>query len=104
MICRKLQARTINDPEEPLVISVNAEGIVFIQETEVPIEHLVTRLAAITDSKADTRIFVRGDRSIDYGRVMEVMGLVNTAGFTRVALVAELPRGPRSKRSEKGDG
>ncbi len=100
----KTQAKTINDPEEPLVISVNAEGIVFIQETEVPIENLVPRLAAITDSKPDTRIFVRGDRSINYGRVMEVMGLVNTAGFTRVALVAELPRGPLGKRSEKGDG
>jgi biopolymer transport protein TolR len=89
----KTKAKTIADSEEPLVISVNAEGVIFLQDTEVEIESLVPRLKAITANKADTRIYVRGDRSIDYGRVLEVMGTVNVAGFTRVALVAELPRG-----------
>jgi biopolymer transport protein TolR len=56
-------------------------------------ENLVPRLRAITENKVDTRIYLRGDRSIDYGRVMEVMGTVNVAGFSRVALVAELPKG-----------
>ena len=88
----KTKAQTLSQPEEPLVISVNAEGLVFIQDTEVAIENLVPRLRAITENKLDTRIYLRGDQSITYGRIMEVMGTVNVAGFTRVALVAELPR------------
>ena len=63
-----------------------------IQDSEVETEQLVPRLAAITENKADTRIYVRGDQSINYGRVMEVMGRINVAGFTRVALIAETPR------------
>lgn len=89
----KTQAKAIAEAEEPLVISVNAQGQVFIQDSEVQIENLVPRLRAITSNKADTRIYLRGDRAIDYGRIMEVMGTVNVAGFTRVALVAELPKG-----------
>ena len=92
----KTQAKALSQPEEPLVISVDSAGSVYIQETEVEIDKLVPRLAAITDNKPDTRIYLRGDRAVDYGRIMEVMTRVNTAGFTRVALVSELPR--------KGDG
>ena len=88
----KTQAQSIADPDEPLVVSVNAEGLIFIQDTEVPLENLVARLAAITESKADSRIYIRGDRMIDYGRVMQVMGRINAAGFTRVALITELPK------------
>jgi len=88
----KTKAKAIAEAEEPLVISVNAQGQVFIQDTEVQIENLVPRLRAITENKADTRIYLRGDQAINYGRVMEVMGTVNVAGFTRVALVAELPK------------
>jgi len=96
----KAKAKAIVEAEEPLVISVNADGQVFVQDTEVQIENLVPRLRAITENKADTRIYVRGDRNINYGRVMEVMGTVNIAGFTRVALVAELPkRNARGKSS-----
>ncbi len=97
----KTSASALPGKDEPLVISVDAEGRVYLQETEIDTANLVPRLIAITDNKADTRIFVRGDRSIDYGRVMEVMGLVNAAGFSRVALIAELPRGmlPGQKRS-----
>jgi len=94
----KTEAKAIAEAEEPLVISVNAEGLIFIQDTEVAIENLVPRLRAITQNKADTRIYLRGDRSIDYGRVMEVMGTVNIAGFTRVALVAELPKRNKKKK------
>jgi len=88
----KTKAQSIADPDEPLVVSVNGEGVIFIQDTEVPLENLVARLSAITGTKPDTRIYVRGDRTIDYGRIMEVMGRVNSAGFTRVALIAELPK------------
>ncbi len=89
----KTQAQSIADPDEPLVISVNAEGTIYIQDSAVELGQLVPRLRAITESKPDTRIFVRGDKAIAYGRIMQVMGTVNTAGFTRVALIAELPKG-----------
>jgi len=89
----KTQAQSIADPDEPLVISVNAEGQIYIQDSEVDLSQLVPRLRAITESKPDTRIYVRGDKSIAYGRVMQVMGTVNTAGFQRVALITELPKG-----------
>ncbi|HYB10650.1 MAG TPA: biopolymer transporter ExbD, partial [Alphaproteobacteria bacterium] len=56
------------------------------------------RLQAITQSKPDTRIFVRGDRAINYGRVMEVMGILNEAGFKHVSLVAEQPPAPGAKK------
>ncbi len=96
----KVKAKSIAEAVEPLVITVNAEGVIFIQDTEVELENLVPRLAAITDNKPDTRIYVRGDKSIDYGRVLEVMGTVNVAGFTRVALIAELPKS-RSRKARK---
>ncbi len=97
----KVKAKSIAESEEPLVITVNAEGAVFIQDTEVTIENLVPRLKAITENKADTRIYLRGDTDINYGRVMEVMGTVNLAGFTRVALIAELPKGQHRKKKAK---
>ncbi len=79
--------------DEPMVVSVNAKGEVFLQETKITLEQLVPRLVAITQNKKDTRIFVRGDKAIAYGQVMEVMGTVNLAGFTRVALLTQLPSG-----------
>ena len=97
----KTKAKSIAESEEPLVITVNAEGVVFIQDTEVEIENLVPRLKAITENKADTRIYLRGDRNVDYGRVMEVMGTINLAGFTRVAMITELPKLQNRKKREK---
>ena len=98
----KTNASALNQETEPLTISVNAEGKVFLQETEVPLENLVAQLRAIIDAQPagqpERRIFVRGDRGINYGRVMEVMGTVNGAGFTKVALLAEQPSGqPQSQ-------
>jgi biopolymer transport protein TolR len=97
----KTKAKSIAESEEPLVITVDAEGVVFIQDTEVEIDKLIPRLKAITESKADTRIYVRGDKDVNYGRVMEVMGRVNIAGFTRVAMITELPKGQRRKKPKK---
>ncbi len=97
----KTKAKSIAEAVEPLVITVNAEGTVFIQDTEVEIENLVPRLKAITESKADTRIYVRGDKNVKYGRVMEVMGTINVAGFTRVAMIAELHKGQNRKKRKK---
>lgn len=77
--------------DEPLAVTVNASGQIFLQETEVELKELVPRLTAITQNKPDTRIFIRGDKAIAYGVVMEVMGTLNEAGFIRVALVTERP-------------
>ncbi len=87
------ETRSQNLPgqDEPLEVTVNADGQIYIQETEVELEDVVPRLAAITDNNRDTRIFVRGDRSISYGRVMQVMGAIDAAGFRRLALVTKLP-------------
>lgn len=89
----KTEASQMVGQDEPLVVSVNAKGEVFLQETKITLEQLVPRLVAITQNKKDTRIFVRGDKAIAYGQVMEVMGTVNLAGFTRVALLTQLPTG-----------
>ncbi len=89
----KTQAQNISDPDDPLIISVNSGGDVFVQESAVDLANLVPLLIAITGANPEARIYVRGDRAIEYGRIMQVMGSVNAAGFTRVALVAELPQG-----------
>jgi biopolymer transport protein TolR len=77
--------------DEPLIISVNAEGKLYLQETELELEPLIARLRAVTQAKPDQRIFVRGDKALPYGKVMEVMGALSEAGFAKVALVAEIP-------------
>ena len=89
----KTNASTITGQDEPLVVSVNNAGDVYLQETPIDLSDLVPRLQAITQNKPDTRIFVRGDKAVNYGRVVEVMGSLNSAGFSRVALIAELPQG-----------
>jgi biopolymer transport protein TolR len=91
----KTQASALNQDNEPITITVNPQGAIFLQETEVPIEGLVAQLQAIAGTQAagqeQRRIFVRGDRAISYGRVMEVMGTISAGGFSRVALLAEQP-------------
>ena len=90
----KTKAAAISGDDEPLAISIDAEGQIFLQETLLNLEGLVPRLLAITANNQDVRIFVRGDKAIDYGRVMEVMGTVNSAGFKKVALITEHMNGP----------
>ncbi|MDN3565669.1 protein TolR [Paeniroseomonas aquatica] len=95
----KTQASALNQDNEPITISVNPEGKIFLQETEVPLEGLVAQLQAIAGEAAqgpnaqERRIFVRGDKAISYGRVMEVMGTISAGGFSKVALLAEQPAG-----------
>ncbi len=82
--------------KEPLAISVNVKGQVFLQNSEVPFDELVPKLKAIADARGglDGRIFVRGDKSVDYGTVMRVMGRLSAAGYRKVALVTEVEQGP----------
>ena len=80
-------ASVIAGRDEALTVSVDRDGRIFLQETEIELQALAPRLQAITGNNPEVRIFVRGDAAIDYGRVMEVMGTVNAAGFNRLALV-----------------
>src|ERR1041385_5096372 len=86
------QAPPINEPQEPLVITVDRNGGIFISETSVPVDSLVPKLQAITGSNPEAVLYVRGDKEINYGRVLEVMSLVTAAGFHKVSLVAETPK------------
>ncbi len=88
----KTKAKAIPGKDEPLAITINSEGIVFIQETEVAIDTLTARLKAISNNQKDTRIFIRGDKKIDYGKVMEVMSEITSAGYNRVSLITEKPQ------------
>ena len=97
----KTKAAAIAGDDEPLAISINAEGQIFLQETLMDLEGLVPRLLAITANNQDVRIFVRGDKAIEYGRVMEVMGTVNSAGFKKVALITEHMSQPSVKTKAK---
>ena len=81
-------ARELAPNEEPLTITVNPDGRVFLQETEVRVDELVDRLLALSRNGFDERIFVRGDRTASYGAIMAVMGRINGAGFTRIGLVS----------------
>lgn len=81
----------LNEEKEPLIVTVDAEGRVYLQESEIAEDVLIPRLVAVSEANPDLRVFVRGDRAINYGRVMEVMGLVSEAGFSKVALIAEVP-------------
>jgi len=90
------QAKSLDQSKEPLTLSVNLEGKVFLQNSEIPIEELVPKLKAVTTARGgdDERIYVRGDRKVDYGTVMRVMGRLSSAGFRRVALVTDIEQGP----------
>ena len=89
------QAKSLDQDREPLTVSVNVKGEVYLQNTEIPLEELVPKLKAITEARggAEERIFVRGDKQVDYGTVMKVMGRISAAGFRRVALVTEIEQG-----------
>jgi biopolymer transport protein TolR len=88
------RAKALNQDKEPLTVSVTATGV-YLQNTEIPVEELVPKLKAIIEARGgtDERIFVRGDKAVEYGAVMKVMGRLSEAGFTRVALVTELEQG-----------
>lgn len=85
------EASAVSDEAEPLTISVDKEGKIFVQEREVAVSEIVPLLQNITKNNPNPRIFIRGDKSQTYGNIMRVMGSVTAAGFTRVALIAEVP-------------
>ena len=87
------QAKSMEQDKEPLTLSVNDKGKVFLQNTEIALDEIVPKLKAIARNGAEERIYVRGDRKVDYGTVMGVMGRLSAAGYRRVALVTEFEQG-----------
>lgn len=85
----KANSSPVAGQDEPLSISVTATGKIFIQKTPVQIKELQAKLIAIIGQKKDTRIFVRGDKNLDYGKMMQVVSEINAAGFTKVALITD---------------
>ena len=85
----KVKADALTDQKDPIEITVKLDGLIYLGESEVEIENLIPRLNAITDQNTEARIYVRGDRVVSYGRVMEIMAMINSAGYIKVALVAQ---------------
>jgi biopolymer transport protein TolR len=86
----KAQAKPLVDQKQPIAVTISSEGKLFVDQREVATDEIVAVLGENVDSK-DRRIHVRGDKTIPYGKVIEVMGLINSAGYTKVALVSESP-------------
>ncbi|WP_375326219.1 protein TolR [Candidatus Tisiphia endosymbiont of Nemotelus uliginosus] len=76
--------------DEPLVISINNKGELYLFESKISRKNLANKLATITQEKKDARIFVRGDKNVSYGEVVEIVAEIHAAGFTKVALVSNI--------------
>ena len=82
-------ADTLPEETEPLTLTINAKGEIFIQETKIEYEKIIAKILAVSNNRTDTRIYVRRDKTINYGRVLEIMGMLSGSGFTKVALISE---------------
>ena len=87
----KVKADALTDQKDPIEITIKLDGEIYIGESLVDVDNLVPRLNAITDQNTEARIYLRGDRVVAYGRVMAIMSKINSAGYTKVALVAQNP-------------
>ena len=93
------QAKSIEQDKEPLTISVTEKGQIFLKNSEIAVDDLVPKMQAVADARGgtDARIYVRGDKKVDYGTMMKVMGRLSSAGFHRVALVTEFEQGAKAQ-------
>ena len=93
------QAKSLDQDKEPLTLSVNDKGQIFLQNAEIAVDDLIAKLQAVAQARGGTeaRVYVRGDRRVDYGTMMKVMGRLSSAGFHRVALVTEFEQGSKAK-------
>jgi len=85
----KIKANALTDQKDPIEITVKLDGSVYLGESIVEVDNIIPRLNAITDKNTEARIYIRGDRVVAYGRVMEIMSIINSAGYIKVALVAQ---------------
>ena len=89
----KTSAQQVGGKDEPLVVSVNSKDEVFLGETKYELPDLATKLKAVYGEKPDQRVFIRGDKAINYGRMMEVMGVIIDSGFRQLGLLGEAADG-----------
>lgn len=94
----KTSAGPVNDQTEPLSVTIDSSGKLFLQDSEIGDEQIVPRLIAISENGYDKPIFLRADKTVDYGRVAEVMALLNSAGFTKLVLVNDAKPKPPNLR------
>tara|TARA_B100000029_G_C17175596_1_gene814955 strand:- start:223 stop:600 length:378 start_codon:yes stop_codon:yes gene_type:complete len=87
----KVKSSALTDQKDPVEITVKLDGSVYLGESVVQVDNLIPRLNAITDQNTEARIYVRGDRVVAYGRIMEIMSIINNAGYIKVALVTQNP-------------
>ena len=85
----KVKATALTDIKDPIEITVKLTGEVYIGESKVEVENLIPRLNAITEQNKEARIYIRGDRVVAYGRIMEIMSIINSAGYIKVALITQ---------------
>ena len=85
----KVKATALTDIKDPIEITVKLDGEVYIGESKVEVENLIPRLNAITEQNTEARIYIRGDRVVAYGRIMEIMSIINSAGYLKVALITQ---------------
>ena len=86
------KANNLPENNNPLSITINKEGKLYLQDEEIELNQLIARITVIFENRKEDRIYVHGDEGVSYGRVMQVMGLLNGNGFSRVALVVEMFR------------
>jgi biopolymer transport protein TolR len=91
------EAKSLEQDKEPLTVSVNEKGQIFLQNAEIDVNDLIPKLQAVAQARGgtDARVYVRGDKKVDYGTMMRVMGRLSAAGFHRVALVTEFEQGSK---------
>ena len=87
----KTEARQLDSSTEPITITVQADGAVYLQETQINLAEMAPKLVAIAKNGYEEQIFVRADTGVPYGRVMEVMGLLNGSGYRKIGLVTGTP-------------
>jgi biopolymer transport protein TolR len=93
----KTKAQALGQDREPLSVTVRRDGNIYLQNQPVPEDQLIAKLSAIAANGYDQRIFVRGDKAVDYGRVMQVMAEISAAGFTHIGLVTDVAK-PRDRK------
>lgn len=93
----KSKASPLTDPGEPITLSLTKEGDLFLQDTKIDVQKLVPKVKAVLKAKPETQIYIRGDQGIAYGKIMEVMGVLISGGFHKIALLSEAPTPSKKK-------
>ena len=96
----KTRAPALGQDREPLSITIDKDGKIYLQKQLVPEDELVPKLTAISNNGYDQRIFVRGDTTVNYGKVMVVMGMLSAAGFTHIGLVTDIDTNARRPKPD----